>query len=104
MSTYLGVSSLLLYQDEKNKSWDQQNYLIIRGFSYIRPLKVPLYLFNIYLFIYISCGMVYTNDGMMQFTCITCPLKHFDPKITDMKKSVSLSSDMIDYLWQNLYP
>ena len=26
-------------------SWDQQNYLVIRGFSYIRPLynEVPLY-------------------------------------------------------------
>ena len=28
------------------KSWDQQNYLVIRGFSYIRPLynEVPLYM------------------------------------------------------------
>ena len=27
------------------KSWDQQNYLVIRGFCYIRPLynEVPLY-------------------------------------------------------------
>ena len=31
---------------QKNiKSWDQQNYLVIRGFCYIRPLynEVPLY-------------------------------------------------------------
>ena len=28
-------------------SWDQQNYLVIRGFCYIRPLynEVPLYMF-----------------------------------------------------------
>ena len=33
----------LLYQDIK--SWDQQNYLIITGFCFIRPLynEVPLY-------------------------------------------------------------
>ena len=30
------------------KSWDQQNYLVIRGFCYIRPLynEVPLYQFS----------------------------------------------------------
>ena len=38
-----------LYQGKKQrniKSWDQQNYLVIRGFCYIRPLynEVPLYL------------------------------------------------------------
>ena len=45
----------LLYQDSHNirvkkqrniKSWDQENYLVIRGFCYIRPLynEVPLYM------------------------------------------------------------
>ena len=31
------------------KSWDQQNYLVITGFRYIRPLynEVPLYWYNI---------------------------------------------------------
>ena len=30
-------------------SWDQQNYLVIRGFCYIRPLynEVPLYIFRV---------------------------------------------------------
>ena len=29
------------------KSWDQQNYLVVRGFCYIRPLynEVPLYMY-----------------------------------------------------------
>ena len=33
------------------KSWDQQNYLVIRGFCYIRPLynEVPLYHLNLTL-------------------------------------------------------
>ena len=45
----------LLYQGKKPKnimSWDQQNYLVIRGFCYILPLynEVPLYLSNAKLF------------------------------------------------------
>ena len=42
---YQGFS---LYQGKKTiKSWDQQNYLVITGFCYIRPLynEVPLYYF-----------------------------------------------------------
>ena len=42
----------LLYQGEKKniKSWDQQNYLVIRGFCYIRPLynEISLY-FRMYV-------------------------------------------------------
>ena len=40
------VSHYIRVQKQRNiKSWDQQNYLIIRGFCYIRPLynEVPLY-------------------------------------------------------------
>ena len=47
------------------KSWDQENYLVIRGFCYIRPLynEVPLYMKSTY-----SCGM---NDSNRQipYTC-----------------------------------
>ena len=50
----LGTMKITLYQvslyirvkKQRNiKSWDQQNYLVIRGFCYIRPLynEVPLY-------------------------------------------------------------
>ena len=41
------VSHYIRVKKQRNiKSWDQQNYLFIRGFCYIRPLynEVPLYL------------------------------------------------------------
>ena len=41
------VSHYIRVKKQRNiKSWDQQNYLVIRGFCYIRPLynEVPLYL------------------------------------------------------------
>ena len=40
------VSHYIRAKKQRNiKSWDQQNYLVIRGFCYIRPLynEVPLY-------------------------------------------------------------
>ena len=40
------VSHYLRVKKQRNiKSWDQQNHLVVRGFSYIRPLynEVPLY-------------------------------------------------------------
>ena len=40
------VSHYIRVEQQRNiKSWDQQNYLVIRGFCYIRPLynQVPLY-------------------------------------------------------------
>ena len=40
------VSRYIRVKKQRNiKSWDQQNYLVIRGFCYIRPLynEVPLY-------------------------------------------------------------
>ena len=42
------VSHYIRVKKQRNiKSWDQQNYLVIRGFCYIRPLynEVPLYTF-----------------------------------------------------------
>ena len=41
------VSHYIRVKKQRNiKSWDQQTYLIIRGFCYIRPLynEVPLYI------------------------------------------------------------
>ena len=41
------VSHYIRVQKQRNiKSWDHQNYLVIRGFCYIRPLsnEVPLYI------------------------------------------------------------
>ena len=41
------VSHYIRVKNQRNiKSWDQQNYLVIRGFCYIRPLynEVSLYL------------------------------------------------------------
>ena len=46
---YLVISGFSLYQGKKKyiyiNSWDQQKFLVIRGFCYIRPLynEVPLY-------------------------------------------------------------
>ena len=40
------VSHYIRVQTQRNiKSWDQRNYLVVRGFCYIRPLynEVPLY-------------------------------------------------------------
>ena len=40
------VSRYIRVKKQRNiKRWDQQNYLVIRGFCYIRPLynEVPLY-------------------------------------------------------------
>ena len=44
------VSHYIRVKKQRNiKSWDQQNYLVIRGFCYIRPLynEVPLYMAHI---------------------------------------------------------
>ena len=41
------VSHYIRVKKQRNiKSWDQQNYLVIRGFCYIRPPynEVPLYM------------------------------------------------------------
>ena len=49
ITLFYQVSHYIRVKKQRNiKSWDQQNYLVIRGFCYIRPLynKVPLY-FNI---------------------------------------------------------
>ena len=46
------VSHYIRVKKQRNiKSWDQQNYLVIGGFCYIRPLysEVPLYI-NFYQF------------------------------------------------------
>ena len=44
------VSHYIRVKKQRNiKSWDQQNYLVIKGFCYIRPLynEVPLYYCNL---------------------------------------------------------
>ena len=48
------VSHYIRVKKQRNiKSWDQQNYLVIRGFCYIRPLynEVPLYRLTDYMHI-----------------------------------------------------
>ena len=45
------VSHYIRVKKQRNiKSWDQQNYLVIRVFCYIRPLynEVPLYLLVVF--------------------------------------------------------
>ena len=48
------VSHYITVKKQRNiKSWDQQNYLVITGFCYIRPLynEVPLYYLPLFSFI-----------------------------------------------------
>ena len=44
-SVMFGPPCIRVKKQRNIKSWDQQNYLVIRGFCYIRPLynEVPLY-------------------------------------------------------------
>ena len=54
------VSHYIRVKKQRNiKSWDQQNYLVIRGFCYIRPLynEVPLYL-HVHSMIWFMSGLV----------------------------------------------
>ena len=46
ITLFYQVSHIRVKKQRNIKSWDQQNYLVIRGFCYIRPLynEVPLYL------------------------------------------------------------
>ena len=51
------VSHYIRVKKQRNiKSWDQQNYLVIRGFCYIRPRynEVPLY--------WCPCGIISQLD------------------------------------------
>ena len=67
------VSHIRVKKQRNIKSWDHQNYLVIRGFCYIRPLyinKVPLYIkqdmtIDVLLYIrhlqFIKSFHIYTN-------------------------------------------
>ena len=59
------VSHYIRVRKQRNiKNWDQKDYLVIRGFFYIRPLynEVPLYQVNsvetAILFVYFSCYFI----------------------------------------------
>ena len=48
ITLFYQVSHYIRVKKQRNiKRWDQQNYLVIRGFCYIRPLynEVPLYVY-----------------------------------------------------------
>ena len=65
------VSHYIRVKNRNIKRWDQQNYLVIRGFCYIRPLynEVPLYF-----------------DDILSFTAITSKMTGkvcFDLKMTN---------------------
>ena len=55
MTLLYQVSHYIRVKNRNIKSWDQQNYLVIRGFCYIRPLynEVPLYLVYLVYYRYI---------------------------------------------------
>ena len=51
------------------KSWDQQNYLVIRGFCYIRPRynEVPLYYMKTRHWKQVLVGLSVFSDGVLHF-------------------------------------
>ena len=58
------VSHYIRVKKQRNiKSWDQQNYHVIRGFCYIRPLynEVPLYYLSSILIIFNRQTQIATN-------------------------------------------
>ena len=58
------VSHYIRVRKQRNiKSWDQQNYLVIRGFCYIRPLynEVPLY-YRILVFVLYQVYTLHTKN------------------------------------------
>ena len=67
------VSHYIRVKKKKNiKSWDQQNYLVIRGFCYIRPLynEVPLYLGSLYSICYV---LYWTANFPSNIALLNCP-------------------------------
>ena len=66
----LGTMKITLFYQGKNtdfiKSWDQQNYLVIRGY-YIRPLynEVPLYNIQQFALIEVSCILCINHKRMV---------------------------------------
>ena len=80
------VSHYIRVKKQRNiKSWDQQNYLVIRGFCYIRPLynEVPLY--N-YLYIFESIAIhVFNNHSHSLEIKIECT--HFHSRQTKLLSS-----------------
>ena len=62
------VSHYIRVKKQRNiKSWDQQNYLVIRGFCYIRPRynEVPLYKYSRYSELINQDTIVKTTVGTM---------------------------------------
>ena len=65
------VSHYIRVKKQRNiKSWDQQNYLVTRGFCYIRPLyinEVPLYYVTTCHSNQLRVGLMVLSDGMVHF-------------------------------------
>ena len=94
------MSGFSLYQGKKTKnikSWDQQNYLVIRGFCYIRPLynEVPLYylLWDLSLSHFSCLEYIQKSNVVLFFFFHVCPYaklhvaeKHFQHTIFSLRK------------------
>ena len=75
------VSHYIKVKKQRNiKSWDQQNYLVIRGFCYIRPRynEVPLYdlcirlycILNLILMIFYKCSHIILYHIFLSCCCL----------------------------------
>ena len=85
------VSHYIRVKKQRNiKSWDQQNYLVIRGFCYIRPRynEVPLYFSNLtmydrtpfwkkfnnhYMYMYFIFTRIFPNSQMYRLSVTVNP-------------------------------
>ena len=82
------VSHYIRVKKHRNiKSWDQENYFVISGFCYIRPLynEVPLY----YVYMYV---LVYLGDLLVELDLV---IKSSD--IT--KKNLLITSSLFYTSW-----
>ena len=88
------VSHYIRVEKHRNiKNWDQQNYLVIRGFSYIRPIynEVPLYLDISFISLYFHFKQTMKHSSLPQIiiekstlrcnTFITCIEKHTELRL-----------------------
>ena len=100
------VSHYIRVKKTETKSWDQQNYLVIRGFCYIWPLynEVPLYyqiLCNMYRMFVHRCTLLYISWYLSQIHQMGLCFRRMDWKFPSLVREdwSRLSSFMCDSQW-----
>ena len=88
------VSHYIRVKNRNIKSWDQQNYLVIRGFCYIRPLynEVPLYCITICHYKQLQEGLMVFSDDFLHFLKIKKTFVEFTKTILWLYKKQDRSN------------